>query len=221
MIQLSELPKHIYDSLQNIIDSLRSDTIKEVITHTSNESNQIVHDFVAQYTFTDKLILGLIVGIVSTFCYFLIAQIVKPRIKIGKEISMEKDGIYRIKFINKTFFNIEKISLDLFLMKQYTVDNNGNMNYNLTRLNLTTPNYTFLRGVIKKDKKVNNNCIQSSIIEDLGDIWTDKNDILIFQVCAYHTLSGNRRICRRRFHHPESTIKKGRFKSGNTMEIIQ
>jgi len=99
------------------------------------------------------LITGVVSGVIAAITYYLFSRLTKPRIKISNEISKDKDNVYRIKFINKTLCDIEKISLEMFLLKQQVCDKHGNKDYNMKPLNLKTPEYTYLSGKLFKDKK--------------------------------------------------------------------
>lgn len=169
---------------------------------------------------TNNLTVGVIAGVIAALANLIIVRITRPRLKVSKDISKEKDSIYRIKVINKTWCDIEDIKLEAFVLTKYTTTTEGDEDYKLEPVKIKCPHYTYLSGYIGRDKKMHNNCIQVSLDDDLEQKWKG-SDVFIFQVTAFNKFTGVRRIKRVRFHCPSKTIKKGKFKSGQKFEIIE
>lgn len=192
------------------------------IQSVSDGSNGLLVDFLL------ALVTGVVSGVIAAYFYLRLTQLRKPKMEIGKcicksvrpknESATEKETVYHIKFINFTKHNIENISLDLFLMKDYFYGNGKN--YKATRLKLKVNNFSFISGTKEKDKVIHNNCVQLTIDENLDKIWKGDHDWLQLQITAYHSVSGFRKVFVKKFTSPEMVIKDGKFDSGHTFEII-
>ncbi|MBO4804848.1 MAG: hypothetical protein J5554_02265, partial [Paludibacteraceae bacterium] len=163
-------------------------------------------------------VVGIISGIIAYFLNLALIRVSKPKFKISSIISKEEDG-YRIKFINKTLSDIENLKMEMFIQTKHISNSQGDEDYRLREVKLKNTKCSYLAGLIHKDPKLNDNCVQLFIEDDLENIWKD-DDKLIFQITAYNRFTGVKAIQRQELHCPKESIKKGKFKSGQTIEII-
>lgn len=192
-----------------------------------NKTIPVVEAIPFKETVWYDLLLALITGIISSVIFFGILRVFKPRIKtcniISKSPYKDDDGNikynYHFKFINKTFADIENVSLELMLMEDYF--NGTSKNFTSKNLTLVRPEFKFLKGKWNKDKEIHNNCVQMRVVEDLEEIWNGDREWLQLQIDSTHSKSGRRSVHVQVFKDPKNTIKIGKFNSGENFDLIK
>lgn len=172
------------------------------------------------------LLTGFLSGIFVTVFLFIVRLGMRPKIKISPVIvervrknkeTNEENTVWQIKLINKTLFNIENISLDLFIMEDYF--HGDAKNYTTKKLNLKIDSFKFIKGKWYKNKELNDNCILVTVSDNITQIWNDRKSWLQFQVVAYHSLSGFRKVSVKKYRDFRDCVIKGEFKGGETFEV--
>ncbi len=192
-----------------------------------NKLAPVVKSIPFKETVTYDLLLALITGTISSVIFFSILRIFRPRIKTCNVISKmpytDTDGSikysYHFKFINKTYADIENVSLELMLMEDYF--NGEGKNFKSKNLTLARPEFKFLKGKSNKDKVIHNNCVQMRVMEDLEAIWDGDREWLQLQIDSTHSKSGRRKVHVQIFKDPKNTIKLGKFNSGENFDLIK
>lgn len=177
-------------------------------------------------TLVYDLIIAILTGVIAALVFFLILRIFKPRIKICDKIAKtqkkDKDNkiyyAYVFKFINKSWSNIENVSIDVFLMEDYF--NGSAKNYRTRKLNIAQNEYKFLNGKRNKNKEIHNNCVQMTIKEPLEELWNGEKEWLHIQIDSTHAGSGRRKVYVQTYKDPKNKIVYGRFDSGENFKII-
>jgi hypothetical protein len=165
------------------------------------------------------LLIALFTGILSCLIFYLVLRIFKPNIKTCSIICKELESLdneittrYYFKFINKTYSDIENISINLLLIEDYI--HGSGKNFSGKELKLKRYDFKNIPGKWTKNKEIHNNCVQMLIDEDLENLWDGKKEYLELQIDCTHSKSGRRLV------HVQNTIKNGRFDSGENFNII-
>ena len=160
--------------------------------------------------------LSLATGMITSFLFLLMTFYLRPRIQISDCIS-KLDGIYRIKVINRSrFFKIIDVHVELSSLTYYNTP--GGRNTTMENLRMGKNHIWFISSRPFREDKTASYAVLFRTVEDLESKL--KNDgTLHFKVVAKHGLSGFPKVKNVEFHTSDR-IKSGKFKFGNSMEII-
>lgn len=61
----------------------------------------------------DTVLIGIISGVIASFCYSVAMMLIRPKIKISDEIA-QKDEICYIKIVNKTVATVTNLQYSLY-----------------------------------------------------------------------------------------------------------
>lgn len=171
------------------------------------------------------LLIALFTGLLSCILFFLMLRIFKPRIRTCNVICKTNDTEdgnpivkYYVKFYNKTYSDIENVSVNLLLLEDYR--NGSGKNFKVKELKLTRSQIKNIPGIANRDKEIHNNCVQMNIEADLEKIWDGKREWMELHIDCTHSKSGRRLVHIQRYTDPKSTIKEGRFDSGENFNVI-
>ena len=171
----------------------------------------------------DKIVLGIIVGVISNFCFLTVLWRLKPRIEISPTIAKGKSTvngqtIYRFKVVNKTRNDLVDIRAELHLMKKYQVCRDSIVKSK--RLSLKQGNPI----VIEKFRRWHSSteyAFRFLSYEDIEKEWADFNaDSLRLRIFARNAFWGVSAIVSQRYDNLEHLIKEGDFAKGYTFEIF-
>lgn len=176
-------------------------------------------------TFWYDLLIALFTGVLSCLIFYLALRIFKPNIKtcsiVCKEIETFDDKTktrYYFKFINKTYSDIENVSINLLLIEDYI--HGSGKNFIGKELKLKRYDFKNIPGKRRKNKEIHNNCVQMLIDEDLEKLWDGRKEYLELQIDCTHSKSGRRLVHVQKYTDVKNTIKNGRFDSGENFNII-
>ncbi|OXB04954.1 hypothetical protein [Flavobacterium pectinovorum] len=176
-------------------------------------------------TFWYDLLIALFTGVLSCLIFYLALRIFKPNIKtcsiLCKEIETFDDKTktrYYFKFINKTYSDIENVSINLLLIEDYI--HGSGKNFIGKELKLKRYDFKNIPGKRRKNKEIHNNCVQMLIDEDLEKLWDGRKEYLELQIDCTHSKSGRRLVHVQKYTDVKNTIKNGRFDSGENFNII-
>lgn len=193
--------------------------------NNSQEVEQILTPF--RDTLAYDLIIALLTSLMAAGAFFLFLRIFKPKISISDKIvrtsktneNGDTEYKYVFKIINKTRADIENVSIDLFLMEDYF--NGSAKNYKTKKLKIAQSEFNFLTGRKRRNKEINNNCVQMTIKEPLEDLWNGQKEWLHVQIDSTHSKSGRRTVHVKTYKDPSNTIINGKFDSGENFNIIK
>lgn len=170
------------------------------------------------------LLIALFTGFLSCVIFFLVLRVFKPRIKTCSIICKEVDdaGVekpeYYLKFINKTYSDIENVSISLLLIEDFL--HGTGKNFTGKELKLKKYQIKNIPGKWRKSKDIHNNCVQMRIDEDLEKLWDGKREYMELHIDCTHSKSGRRLVHVQKYTDVKNTIKVGRFDSGENFNII-
>jgi hypothetical protein len=170
------------------------------------------------------LLIALFTGVLSCVIFYLALRVFKPQIKTCSIICKEIDetGIekpeYYLKFINKTFSDIENVSISLLLIEDFL--HGSGKNFRGKELKLKKDQIKNIPGKWRKSKDIHNNCVQMRIEEDLENLWDGKREYMELHIDCTHSKSGRRLVHVQKYTDVKNTIKSGRFDSGENFNII-
>ncbi len=162
---------------------------------------------------------SLTISITASVIFLVLLFVLRPNIKIAKKISYH-DNKYCIKTISRSFIRLYDIKFQLTI--KHSLGNPGGKNVRYTRLKLkhdtklTYPRRPFF----EKKSEFFEHAVLVTIDDDVRQIWTNESDTLEFIVIAKHGLSSFAKIYRVEYQDKGTDIVDGKFKWGNTMEIV-
>lgn len=171
----------------------------------------------------DKIILGIVVGVISNFCFWIVLWRLKPRIEISPTIARGKSTlngltIYRFKVVNKTQNDLVDIRAEIHLMKNYQVG--GDSIVKSKRLSLKQGNPI----VIEKFRRWHSSteyAFRFLSYEDIEKEWDEfQAESLRLRIFARNAFWGVSAIVSKRYDNLELTIKEGDFAKGYTFNIL-
>jgi len=163
------------------------------------------------------LLIGATSSLMASILFLAFMSCLRPRVTISKEIAFN-NGRYCIKVINKTHGKIYDVNAEL--LKMIPVNAPGGVNLRLNQIPLRNDKICYITGhhLFKRNEHASY-AVLFSTTEDLGKIWQDNNEILHFKIIAKHAFSGFVKVSTQ-FYHQNSCIKQGKFKFGNSLEIV-
>lgn len=176
-------------------------------------------------TFWYDLLIALFTGVLSCVIFYLALRVFKPRIKTCSVICKEVEVIgsvkkieYYLKFINKTYSDIENVSINLLLIEDYL--HGTGKNFTGKELKLKRYEIKNIPGKGRKNKEIHNNCVEMLIDENLESLWDGKKEYIELHIDCTHSKSGRRLVHVQKYTDIKNTIKEGRFDSGENFNII-
>ena len=161
-------------------------------------------------------ILGGVLSAIITVLF--VVFIFRPSIKISPFICTDDDGHYFIKIINNDFISkAVYLKFECLVLKPQSAT--GGQNYRLKKLSLQTDDLFYLHS--KTIKNNGKNCFIARINEENLDKEWLETDTLVFKVMANHGVTGFPRVIQEEYRDKSSIIKKGKFRFGNAMKVIE
>lgn len=171
-----------------------------------------------------ETIIGIVVGILSSFLasgiFLIYINRLKPKIEISPEISYYKDETetfyYVIKILNKGKRNVINVKVKLSIIKEIIISG-GRVN-RAKKLNLKTDEIVCIPLYSKKDTDAKY-AFRIRCSDNLKEIWSnEKNSYLRFRVIAEDTISGSTEVFEMKYF-THSCIQEGQFEWGDSFKI--
>jgi hypothetical protein len=173
-----------------------------------------------------QFILGACSSLVASFVFlFAILVFLRPSIKIGKTIVMEKDNegkdCYRIKFYNTSIFSAYDAIINLVALDEQPAEPKGkHIYFNDIPLTKYEFNVIFRWLPMILTKNYAHNCTQIKTFENLEDILKHPNKSLQLKITLRHGLTGLSKTFVKNYH-TKAILEKGSFAFGNSFEVIK
>jgi hypothetical protein len=172
------------------------------------------------------LLIGITSSLMATFIYFILRQLIRPKIKIFDKVVVRNrispDGkneiVSSLKMVNKCFFSIEDVKFRLYLMKEVAAGNNKNIRGKI--IDLKIDNYSAIVGLNRRSKTHYENCVLINVHGDIREQLKGENTSLRLQICATHSKSGFKRVHTKNFIDVNHFLELGYFDSGEKEKII-
>lgn len=163
-----------------------------------------------------SLTAGIVSGIVATILCFLIAALVKPKVKIAPNFCIKKtsDGVtyYQIKIVNLSLTMLTDIKYTMYF-RERTADGN-------IRAFSVQPmeNFCFI-SPYRINGKGKEYAVKLKYIVDESKIKLTDNTELVFDIFATHNISKNVKH-KRMIFKKNNGFENGTFEKGKSLEII-
>lgn len=172
-------------------------------------------------------------GLITSALFLVMLSLLRPRVKISPHIAKFDDRgttRYLIKFYNRSpWTKIFDVKMELHLCKPIGAP--GGQNLKMTSLNLrdneiwylsSWENTTFKKKWKRKLRLAYASYAKIVSIEHEGfeEQWKKDNSMyLSFKVSARHGFSGVHKVFKEEYNDPDTVVKDGKFRLGNTFKI--
>lgn len=161
----------------------------------------------------DTILIGIISGVIASFCYSVAMMLIRPKIKISDEIA-EKDEISYIKIVNKTIATVTNLQYSLHYCEYH---HDGSISI------VEIPPRKEPLKIIKKNrfwkKSDTDNAIQITYELDKTKYLLDsKEKKLMFDVIGSHVFSGTTTFATKTYTNKD--VVQAVFESGNSTKTI-
>lgn len=161
----------------------------------------------------DTVLIGIISGVIASFCYSVAMMLIRPKIKISDEVA-EKDGISYIKIVNKTVATVTNLQYSLHYCEYH---HDGSVS-----LVEIPPRKEPLK-VMKKNrfwkKSDTDNAIQVTYEFDKSEYVLDSTKKkFMFDVIGSHVFSGTTTFATKTYTSED--VVQAVFESGNSTKTI-
>lgn len=160
-----------------------------------------------------ELIIGIIAGVVSTACFSFLLLIVKPRIKVAKEIckSEKTPNFYQIKVVNKSFFPLINLSYSL----HYFEDSGDG----IKRVTEIKPKFTPFQYISAFHFKEFDQDYAIRIGYEGLDKYSLDNGVFEFSIIASHPFSNTVKLVK--VDYRKDKLIEGRYETGKSLRVIR
>lgn len=161
----------------------------------------------------DTVLIGIISGVIASFCYSVAMMLIRPKIKISDEIA-EKDGICYIKIVNKTVATVTNLQYSLHYCEYH---HDGSISI------IEIPPRKEPLKIMKKNrfwkKGDTDNAIQITYELDQSNYILDRKEKkLMFDVIGSHVFSGTTTFATKTYAGKD--VVQAVFESGNSTKTI-
>lgn len=161
----------------------------------------------------DTVLIGIISGVIASFCYSVAMMLIRPKIKISDEIA-QKDEIYYIKIVNKTVATVTNLQYSLHYCEYH---HDGSISI------IEIPPRKEPLKIMKKNrfwkKGDTDNAIQITYELDQSKYALDRKEKkLMFDVIGSHVFSGTTTFATKTY--TGNDIVQAVFESGNSTKTI-
>ncbi len=164
--------------------------------------------------FCGNLVAGVISGFVASVVFLLFMLIIRPKIVLSDSITVDKNGIYKIKIVNKSFCRLSELKYDLRLC-----DDHGDGIVDIETIQPLKPRLDSIPKYSKKDKNSMYAIRISYKSKDNNCIINNNNSYLEFVVSAKHTLSNTYSVVSKNYRCND--IKFGIFETGKNINVLK
>lgn len=161
---------------------------------------------------------GIISGLISSTCFFMILFFIKPKILVSDSIckSTNKNGetIYKVKIVNKTRSMLVDVNYSLFYK---TIHSDG-----IDSIVEIQPYKSPLKYVSQYNKSENKNndyAVRITYLIKEEDFPINDNTRLVFSFMASHQTTGTTKAISKEYSKNE--IKEGLFETGVSTKILE
>ena len=165
----------------------------------------------------ETILSGIISGIIASALFFIILQLVKPRIRVSKEINLkDKQGSileYQIKVVNKTLAMLNNVHYKLYFCKKIQ-----NKLIEITEIEPTKKPISFMKKHNRSESA--EYAIRLSYNIDTTQFNFTENDAdgyLLFTISGTHSITGATKTVERIY--TSDKIGKGFFAIGDSLII--
>ena len=145
---------------------------------------------------------------------------IRPRLAISESIARttyDGEKVFVVKIVNRSWWKLYDIHTEFAHVKYENVT--GGQNIYSTSLYLLKDHLWFINSLYRWRTDVNAEYAALCVcLDDLDVLWT-KDSIIEFRVMVNHAVCLGMRGSRRRFYRPQTSIREGSFKFGNSLEI--
>lgn len=211
--------------MANTCDSVMIDSLMTI----TKELQQTVLLETSSNNIPNVLIISITSSLMATIIYFLLRQLVRPKIAVFNKIAIRKrigadnteEIVSTIKIINKCRFCIEDVSFRVFLIKEASAGDKRNRISKTLELKLDK--YFEIPGNGKKSKEHYDNCVLININGDVREqfLGADSNAFLCLQIYATHSKSGFKKVVTKNFNDINVFPFEGYFKSGEQEDFVE
>lgn len=164
--------------------------------------------------FCGNLITGIVSGVMASVVFLLFMLVIRPRIILSDSITVDKNGTYKIKIVNKSRCRLSELKYDLRLC-----DDHGDGIVDVETIQPIKPRLDFIPKYSKKDKNSMYAIRISYKSKDGKCIINSSNSYLEFIVSAKHTLSNTYSVVSKTYKCDD--IKFGIFESGKSTNVLK
>ena len=164
--------------------------------------------------FFDTFVSGVISGIVASLIFLLFMLLIRPKITISDKMSIDKDGIYQIKVVNKSFFRLSEVKYTLNIC-----DDHGD---SIVEVDTLSPFKSPLESIPKFSLRDKNSMYAVRISykpEDGKCILNKSNSYIEFTFSGKHTFSNTYKTVSKKYKCDD--IVFGVFETGISTNIIR
>ncbi|HIC46786.1 MAG TPA: hypothetical protein EYM37_06150 [Methylophaga aminisulfidivorans] len=163
----------------------------------------------------DNLI-AIINGFLGSLLVVLFLYRLKPKIEISPYIAKNSKSEYEFKIRNKTPYSVLDVKIELYLITP-TNTPNGLANSLHKFSSAEVPELDSYKAKEELFGKEFFFCYPGT----LETHWNDDNQHLMLVVTSRHSLSQFSKVSKQKFYRKGSTIKAGKFESGENLEVIE
>lgn len=160
---------------------------------------------------------GILSGLISSFCFFLILFLVKPRIKVSEKICVSKDKngdyFYKVKIVNKTRSMLVDVDYSLFYktIKSDGVDS-------LVEIHPLKPKLKYISKYNRSKNKNDDYAVRITYKIDKDKYPFNDNTRLLFSIVASHKTTGTTKALSAEY--TKEMIREGVFETGTSTRIL-
>lgn len=170
----------------------------------------------------DLLISSVITSVLSSLIIFTLLLLFRPRIRISRQIAKHIHGqrgttVYTFKIHNRSIIKLIDLRVEAMLVTNQPY--NGSCILKVQELNFTRSNFIRLYGFSPFDNEAKYAC-RLSVVDDLGQLWTNHSQHIEFIVSARHPWSGLNRWFIRKYYLPDAIVE-GEFETKRSMAITK
>lgn len=182
------------------------------------------HNYIYNFFYNDYVV-ELAGSLIFAVVGLLVIYFLRPRVKISPKIACRKNDqgqlIYNIKVINRSYlFQLVDLHFELSMLKP--ISSPKGMNLAIKKIDLAAEHLWYLsrRKVLSDSNSFATYAVILKVNDtDLEALWKkDDGAFLDVKVIAKNNFSGITGIIKERYNHV-TTIKKGQFCHGNSMDI--
>ena len=163
----------------------------------------------------ETILTGVISGLIASVVFFIFLQIVKPRLKVSKQVSRSENNgriLYRIKVVNRSLSMICNLKYTL-----YYCSKNTERLVNIQEIEPAKSPFTTIKGRRKKDKH-NEHAVRISYYFDEEQYPLKNGMYLKFVITANHSVTSTLKAVTRVY--TEDDVITGSFETGDSFHII-
>ena len=177
-------------------------------------------------TVVTGVITGVLSSLIASMVFIWLVNRIRPSFEISKYMarSIDNDGVvtYRVKFINRTRYRVQNISLNLFRVRSKRAAGNDRTNrlHTVEPIELSKNKVEFMAPYAPRKDKDAFYAARVRILEDIGSSWSE--DIYYrLEISGHHSLSGIRWCETMEFANPNICVIDGEFFFGSSMDVDQ